>query len=145
MKVLFLDIDGVLNCTDTISLPDQIDPVKVALLNWICRDTGCKIVISSTWRILHPLHEITAMLRNNGFTGEVIAKTPDFRVGNCRGMEIMWWVRNHPHNPEITKWAVVDDDTADMMEVAHRQVVTSFADGGLKPTHAQQLIELLKD
>lgn len=141
MKVLFLDIDGVLNCQETISLPDQIDPVKVALLNWICRETECKIVISSTWRLLHPLLEITSILRSREFNGQIIDKTPDFKRSMARGQEIQTWLKDHP---EVTNWAVVDDDTADMAEVAHRQVVTSFSDGGLKPIHARQLIELLK-
>jgi hypothetical protein len=141
VKVLFTDIDGVLNCSETISLPDQIDPAKVALLNWVCRETGCKIVISSTWRIIHPLLELTSILRSNGFEGEIIGATPSFKRSMARGQEIEWWLKNHP---EVIQWAVVDDDTADMKEVIHRQAVTSFHDGGLKPVHAKQLIELLK-
>ena len=74
-KIIFLDIDGVLNCQDTfvnnyrervmlnkclnesienrvkISMCD-IDYEKVMLLKHICDVTGSKIVVSSSWRLL---------------------------------------------------------------------------------------------
>lgn len=64
MKIIFLDIDGVLNHEDfyrerfekryddgAIEHPySEIDPKTVQRLNKIIEETGANIVISSTWR-----------------------------------------------------------------------------------------------
>ena len=48
MKVLFLDVDGVLNrCGKSAQ---GLEEDKVALLKQIVAATGCRIVLSSTWR-----------------------------------------------------------------------------------------------
>lgn len=54
MRLLFLDIDGVLNCHEDIFATGihTIDPVKVRRLNRIVRETGAEIVISSAWRYM---------------------------------------------------------------------------------------------
>ena len=57
MKIIFLDIDGVLNSigwverTKGTAYEDkEIDPSKVRLLKQIIDKTDAKIVLSSTWR-----------------------------------------------------------------------------------------------
>jgi hypothetical protein len=53
MKVVFLDIDGVLNCSKTNNprkLPYVIDPKLLKRLKRLLRRTGAKVVLSSTWR-----------------------------------------------------------------------------------------------
>ena len=53
MKVIFLDIDGVLNCQSSKSrcgVYVGIDADKVARLREIVDETGAKIVLSSSWR-----------------------------------------------------------------------------------------------
>ncbi len=55
MKLLFLDIDGVLNTHEPLDpevLCGRFHPDKVSLLNWVLRETGAKLVISSAWRYL---------------------------------------------------------------------------------------------
>ena len=61
IKVIFLDIDGVLNSTRSavafhgypmnVEKPhmERFDHVAVALIKKICDDTGAKIVLSSGW------------------------------------------------------------------------------------------------
>lgn len=70
MLVLFLDLDGVCNSTrfmverakagtwdsaDPKDWTNMLDPVAVALLNKVVEATGCKIVISSSWRHAHSI------------------------------------------------------------------------------------------
>lgn len=55
MKVLFLDVDGVLNCEGTFRLtkPDDwipLDPYMGLLLYRIIQATNAKVVLSSSWR-----------------------------------------------------------------------------------------------
>lgn len=54
MKILFLDIDGVLN-DHTFNKQVgscRIDAAKAKLVNYIIEKTDCKLVISSAWRYL---------------------------------------------------------------------------------------------
>ena len=54
MRVLFLDIDGVLNGHEILLAAGccGIDPKCVAHLNWVLERTGCKLVLSSAWRYM---------------------------------------------------------------------------------------------
>ena len=53
MKIIFLDIDGVLNCKYTkeeIFFFPFVSPKKIELLKQLIERTGAKVVLSSTWR-----------------------------------------------------------------------------------------------
>ena len=51
MKVIFLDVDGVLNSAqDGYSIRLKTDS-HLKLLQYIVKETGAKIVLSSSWRI----------------------------------------------------------------------------------------------
>lgn len=52
MRVIFLDIDGVLT-TYSYHNPDtnNINPDKVQILSQIVKRTGAKIVLTSTWKM----------------------------------------------------------------------------------------------
>ena len=53
MKVIFLDIDGVLNCIYTkeeIYSFTFVSPQKIELLKQLVERTGAAVVLSSTWR-----------------------------------------------------------------------------------------------
>lgn len=102
MRVVFLDIDGVLNSeayllkidgqhralghTDPTRsksetcvcyrLERQIDDDAVARLNRVVAATDAKVVISSSWRKLLEPTELLAILARHGFVGEIIGETP---------------------------------------------------------------------
>lgn len=78
MKILFLDIDGVLNGHewDDEAQSCNIRRECVAHLNRVVRETGCRIVLSSAWRyIVHggdmTLRGFGYMLRTHGMVTEV--------------------------------------------------------------------------
>jgi len=54
VKILFLDIDGVCNSKDTFTKEPNahfpIDNYMAFLVGKIQLDTGCEIVLSSSWR-----------------------------------------------------------------------------------------------
>ena len=53
MYLIFLDIDGVLNCKETPNprnFPYIIDRRLLANLKELLRRTGAKVVLSSSWR-----------------------------------------------------------------------------------------------
>jgi hypothetical protein len=141
MKVLFLDIDGVLNSShfleDLKSGQDAICPDMVAQINKVTDATSCKIVISSTWRLYWDLEDLIQILRKYGLTGDVIDKTPDWRSG--RDDEILAWLTKHPG---VSRFAVVDDSAKDLVKVKDNFVHTSFVHG-IQSHHADALIALL--
>jgi hypothetical protein len=89
LKLIFLDIDGVLNSRATFQENfelfghgngscdlDMIDTRYVRRLNTLIRETDAKVVISSSWRITSTLDEIRGFLSAKGFVGEIIGETP---------------------------------------------------------------------
>ncbi len=104
MRVIFLDVDGVLNSEryaleleekhkalghaepaspkrettcDCFKLYHQIDRAAVKRLNVIVRATGAKIVVSSTWRKLFDRDELQRILREHGMRAEIVGETPE--------------------------------------------------------------------
>ena len=111
MKVLFLDIDGVLNNTRTEkSFGDlmAIDPAMAALVQRIVRNTGCEIVLSSSWRLFQ---------NGRDEIERKICKFADITpiLHAPRGYEIKVWLTLHP---EIQHYAILDD--ADSILPEHR-------------------------
>jgi hypothetical protein len=155
MKVLFLDIDGVLNsrkylkfCVTQGILPDdKIDPEAVARLNQITAATDAKIVVSSTWRLPYvwnkQLDRLVALLQKNGIKGDIIGMTPDHQRSHGRGGEIQDWMRRCKLDGiQIETFVILDDDN-DMGDLDKFLVQTTFSDG-LLDTHVQAAIDLLK-
>lgn len=64
MKLLFLDIDGVLNNyrSDLVlgydKTVDNLDPIAVMLIQKIVKETDCIICLSSNWRYTHNYMEL---------------------------------------------------------------------------------------
>lgn len=154
MKVIFLDIDGVLNSGAYIKRLDgdfdqpinQIDPVAVVRLNHLTDTTGAKIVVSSTWRLsflgqcAEPLKSLQGCLRTYGITGSVIDMTPNKAncVRNRRGKEIQAWM---DENPGVEKFIIIDDDS-DMGRLRTHLILTKFEDG-IQDIHVDRIIEIL--
>jgi hypothetical protein len=104
MKIIFLDIDGVLNCQKTTERFHgfvSIDPKLVKRLNRILKETDAKIVLSSTWRLFEDNKEI---LEKTGI--KYIDVTPSFH--GLRGEEINDWLSKHP---EVDRYVILDDDS----------------------------------
>jgi hypothetical protein len=103
MKVIFLDIDGVLNTTETHNprgFPYVVEQHLVERFNRLVDQTGAAVVLISTWR-LDPIGLLAA--RHFGVTiTDCTPDTPD----QPRADEITSWLRDHP---EVTRFAVVDD------------------------------------
>ena len=128
MKVIFLDIDGVLNHekhykwlieTDEPTPLQQVypysefNPESCKILNRIIDETDAKIVLSSSWR-LDGINRMNSLFKHFGLP-RIYDITPSLcgRFGSlCRGKEIDKWLSEHH---EVTKYVILDDDT-DMEE-----------------------------
>jgi hypothetical protein len=112
-KIIFLDIDGVLNCQDAYH-NDECKYVDFTLnggedfyqtfyskskmwLNKLIEETGAKIVISSTWR--HSgIDFIEKVWEMEKMSGEIIGLTPHLKRNDGytipRGCEIDFYLKN---------------------------------------------------
>lgn len=141
MKVIFLDIDGVLVTRNSIiyqylNFPDDTDirfsKKAVKNLNKLIRLTKAKIVISSTWRLFHSLEELKNIIKKQGIRGEIISTTSvekaTIEEGIPRGQKISDWLEQHP---EVEQYVIIDDDVqADCIQFhPYNCVETSYKRG----------------
>jgi len=129
MKVLFLDIDGVLNSRRTAvafgSYPhklahlDRFDHAALGLVRRLC-DAGVSVVLSSSWREEFPHADIGRALDL-----PIIGGTPV--LSGSRGSEIAAWLAAHE---DVRTWAIVDDDR-DMLDGQRGCFVQTDPDNGL--------------
>jgi hypothetical protein len=112
-KIIFLDIDGVLNCEDAYRSGEcqYVEFTSASggkdhyqgfckrskdLLNKLIDETGAEIVISSTWRRsgIEFMREVWDL---EGMSGEIIGLTPSLRISELtipRGLEIEHFLKN---------------------------------------------------
>jgi hypothetical protein len=111
MKVIFLDIDGVLNCEKTPNprkFPYIVDKKLLARLKSLLVRTGAKVVLTSTWR-LDPVGLIAAKYWGIPF----IDVSPDMPK-SPRCSEVLTWLSQHP---KTTRYVVIDDEDDELDEL----------------------------
>ena len=129
MKVLFLDIDGVVqpfNLRDNIVIYKDVRCVKfnkksVKVLNEIIDKTDCEIVISSDWRHHYDLEGLQIIFEFNGIkkvpidTTEIEVYTNAIHLEDDRVIEIKNWLKKN----KVEKFCVVDDMNLDIENFVH--------------------------
>jgi hypothetical protein len=140
MKVIFLDIDGVLNSLDAIVETGSyggFTPIykkHVEVMKYIIKHTDAKIVISSSWRLgrtTQQLQELLPML-------PIIDRTENLNI--ARGFEIQKWLDMNK-SLNIESFVILDDDT-DMVHLKNKLVLTKY-DYGLTYVEAIKAIKML--
>ena len=114
MKVIFLDIDGVLNCRRTQNardLPYIVDDKLLKRLFTLLERTGAEVILSSTWRY-DPAGLFSAKRYGIPFL-DVIPDMP----GKPRRTEITSWI---DANGEVERFAVIDDDDDELTSPSSR-------------------------
>jgi hypothetical protein len=147
MKIIFLDIDGVLNCESAYRNGEcqyqewvwedgrkdhyQRFCVRIKeLLNKLIDETGAKIVISSTWRhsgieFMKKVWDIEEM------SGEIIGITPSMRAKGYsipRGMEIAYYLNNDLQFHHINWNEVVQQEYMDKSGVENYIIIDDDSD-----------------
>ena len=122
VKVLFLDIDGVVNNARTEKQRGDlicIDSDLASLIRRIVNNTGCEVVLSSSWRLFkHGRDEIERLVV------KCFDITPKLR--GPRGFEIQAWLMSHP---EVERYAILDD--ADVLPDQRQNLFRTSWDVGL--------------
>jgi hypothetical protein len=110
-KIIFLDIDGVLNCRFTPNprkFPYIVDLPLLDRFRRVVERSGADVVLSSTWRY-DPAGVFSAKHWGIPFTDMI----PDFPKQPRRD-EILAWLKDHK---EVTRFAVLDDEDDDLDEL----------------------------
>lgn len=157
MRVIFLDIDGVLNSWGTKERLDGyifIEPSKVELLKQLVDRTGAKIVLSSTWRhgwsdLDDGVETIDARLfiglrdKLKEYGLEFSGYTPIIDFGQrWRGAEIKKWICEW-QGELIESFVILDDLDVDYLHPFEDKVVgTSMMEGFLQE-HVDLAVKIL--
>lgn len=159
-RLIFLDIDGVLNSgkhfkqrVDQQNDVDDFDPEAVKNLNYIIEATHAKIVLSSTWRKTYDtVEKIQALFDKVGIKGECIGRTPVIYLAeesmckpifSCqRGTEIDHWIKKNMDNWNYRQYVIIDDDSDMLLKQAPNFFLTDN-DVGLTPSVAYKIVNFL--
>jgi hypothetical protein len=130
MRLLILDIDGVLNSTrsaigfggfghmptailqmppDEVRRVANLDPVAYGILNRILTETRCKVLISSVWRMGATIEELNYLFLCHQLPPVVIGRT-DIHPSGFRGREVRQWLAKHKRLG-IKDYLILDDDS----------------------------------
>ena len=109
ISIVFVDVDGVLNCSDTNG---NIDDDKLLLLKEIIDKTDANVVISSSWRnTSKKLNRLTNALNKHGI--EHMDCTPFLqhykKPEKNRVNEIESYLLTAKKKYKIDKWIAIDD------------------------------------
>lgn len=154
MKIIFLDIDGVLNSRayDRKRNWDEqtdIDETRLPLIKEIVDATGAKIVLSSTWR--QYWDRDTNRCDEDGlyinktfgkFGLSIFDKTPDLGIATVRRDEISKWLKDT--DEEIESFVIIDDYRYGWGDLSEHFVKTepNFR-LGIEKEHVEKAIEIL--
>jgi len=160
MNIIFLDIDGVLNCQEFYTRRQkselgtyplcEIDPWRIELLNDLCKKVDAKIVISSTWRMGRTTEELQNIFREVGFTGEIIDCTPFYSHSeSVRGDEIRGWIKDNEKLLDVENYwdfhtYVIIDDDSDMLLWQQRHFFQTDNYSGLTPNTCYKIENFFK-
>lgn len=153
MKVIFLDIDGVLNAAYTRERSPSgtigLNPQMVLQLKRIVDVTDAVVVLTSSWKKdwdpkpdkrTHAGEYLDRVLTSYGI--KIIDRTA-LQYNAYRGTGIVHWLDMHP---DVDSWIALDDDIFPDYEQAGilpRLVHTKFHDGGLTSELADLAIAML--
>lgn len=138
MKVIFLDLDGVLvlkKDEDT----EMFDHDCCMRLREILSQTQCKLVLSSTWRLFPPdVQRMFRMFKPYRITPQdFLGKTP---LRDRRDEEIEVFLKTHP---EIGQYVILDDSKAEFGDKFSDVLVLTQATTGITQQIMQTCIEKL--
>lgn len=149
IKVLFLDIDGVLNtdrqqwhCQMNCITPIdefgyEFDHKAVDNLATILEETGAEIVISSSWKFLG-LQTLQKMWEDRKLPGTILDITPD---GKSKGWEIDEWLMEC--ESQINRYAIIDDEN-DILPKQLNHFVQTNSQFGITCKDAERVITILR-
>lgn len=168
-KIIFLDVDGVLNSQATLNVDESLEDSLILRLKKIIDATGAKLILTSSWRELwtavkklmdkldkYDMH--LSGMTGHGVSKEFVAKkgfTPTKRYVYVdynyetglkeeavydRGAEIAWWLDKHD---SIESFVILDDDEYDIKIYYPDNLVNTNYKTGLSDEDVEKAIKIL--
>lgn len=151
MKVIFLDIDGVLNTIDTFKrrkkiykktrvLIPRLDFYRIRYLKEIVKRTDAKIVITSSWRKyksdMRELESIFELFNLKIYGVTIVDKN------GIRGNEIIDFLNKH----NVETFVILDDESCDLIGLEEYLIKTKdYWQAGLLKEHIDIAIDILNN
>ncbi|WP_313004224.1 HAD domain-containing protein [Chryseobacterium gleum] len=158
MKIIFVDIDGVLNNAEYYKNKSlhshhkensHFDPRNVTALNRIISSTGVKMVLSSAWRLIRSLEEINELFKEVNLNVEIISVTESLHYKDTfelapRGLEILKWIRDYHKTLKggLENYVIIDDED-DILDIQEKHFFQIDDKVGLTEADANEIIEFL--
>jgi hypothetical protein len=165
MKIIFLDIDGVLathkqymmnrkkfqdknEIAKELNIPYPFDPKCVKIFNEILENTGAEIILSSDWRFHWDLKKLDRIFKFN----KVIKSPIDVTVSEDVSMSYLeknraYQIGEYVQRNEITEYVVIDDlNVSGFMKITNDEdkfVLTEDFEGLKKLGIKEKIINIL--
>ena len=142
LKTLFFDIDGVV-CLHkenaNWSEEELFDADCCRRLKEILLATGCKLVLSSSWRLFpDSVRQMFRQFKPFGITkGDFLGRTP---LLDERGEEILTYLRRHPY---ITEYIALDDEPFYGSTFPRERLILTEAESGITEEIREKCIKKL--
>lgn len=101
MRILFLDIDGIVHSGESADEPTEYWCWLPVLVELLAPHPDVVVVVHSSWRYEHTLTELRTVLGELGH--RVIDATPRAR----RWESIEWWMSQNCR--QVSSWRILDD------------------------------------
>jgi hypothetical protein len=149
MKLIFLDIDGVLVTHDSMTDEGYCEKHHlhrfqkscVQELNRLIKLTGAQVVISATCRKHKDWVGTQQHIEDEGVRCDIVGRTPSL-PDRIRGHEIQAWIDDWPYRAHLESFVILDDDSD--MDYLMSQLVLTSLDGGLQSHHVTKAFQILK-
>ena len=168
MKVIFLDIDGVLNSENSLMEDDSLEEDLILNLKEIIKNTKAEIILSSSWRVL--FNSLRRLMDRLGKVGlHISGLTPDgvswkwienqnlkpsakyrdtytnwegkkIDITTDRGAEIFKWLSDHK---EVETFVILDDEDFDIKNYFPNELIKTNFKTGLSKEDVKKAINIL--
>lgn len=165
MKIIFLDVDGVLRtlrydrasnharCERWITEQTRgsrcgypcFDPEAVCNLNLLVSQTHASIVVSSTWREFFDDNDwMRCMFRGQRVDGPIVGPTPVLTgINQQRGDEIKAWLE--PIGDLVKSFVILDDEDHQWPDELRKRWIHTDYELGLGMKHVRRAVEMLNE
>lgn len=151
IKVIFLDIDGVLRPATQSGFNKRC----VGYINQLVDESGAKVVLSSTWR--YNMEEVEKQFPENGIRFEIFDVTSTFSISKYegtqswtpdymkvpRGVEIQGWLKDFNSMEQYVESYVIIDDNSDILLTQLPHYVKVDQTKGLTKQNLKDSIQVL--